>query len=65
MGNISTAVGDERRSRVVGFQITKGNFLEETENLPQSIVIFAEANTANQAGLDVTKKQITSAKEAA
>lgn len=62
---ISTAVGLERRSRVSGYKIKKGFFTNETQNLPQIIAIFGEANTANQTGLTVTKKEVTSAKEAA
>lgn len=65
MGSISTAVGLERRSRVSGYKIKKGFFSNDTENLPQIIAIFAEANTANQAGLTTDKVEVTSAKEAA
>lgn len=64
MGALSTAVGDERRSRVSGYKINKGNFNLASENLPQNIVILGEANTANQAALDVSKKEVTSAFEA-
>lgn len=62
---ISTAIGSERRSRVAGYKIKKGFFDNNTPNLPQLIAVFGEANTANQAGLDLTKKEITSAQEAA
>ncbi len=65
MATISTVVGLERLSRVSGYKIKKGFFTNETSNLPQIIAIFAEANTANQSGLTVTKKEVTSAKEAA
>lgn len=65
MGSISTAVGLERRSRVSGYKIKKGFFSNDTENLPQVIAIFAEANSANQAGLTTDKIEVTSAKEAA
>lgn len=65
MATISTAVGLERRSRVSGYKIKKGFFSNETQNLPQLIAIFGEANTANQSGLTTTKKEVTSAKEAA
>ena len=61
---LSTAVGLERISAIVGYAIDKGDFAESTPNLPQSIAILAEANTANQGTLDVTRKQITSAQEA-
>lgn len=64
MTAISTAIGIERKSRVSGYKIKKGFFEEDTPNLPQVIAIFAEANTANQAGLTTDKKEITSAKEA-
>lgn len=65
MSSISTAIGQERRSRVSGYKIKKGFFDNNSRNLPQLIALFGEANTANQAGLTTTKKEITSAKEAA
>ena len=61
---ISTAVGNERISRIVGYQLTTGDFQELTPNLPQRIAILAEANIANQGTLDLTPKEITSAQEA-
>ena len=61
---MSFAVGSELISRVVGYKITKGNFQESSPNLPQRIAILGEANTANQANLDLIGKQITSAKQA-
>lgn len=64
MATISTAVGLERLSRVSAYKINKGRFNNETQNLPQIIAIFGEANTANQSGLTVTKKEVTSSKEA-
>lgn len=64
MGAISTAVGLDRISRVSGYNIKKGNFSTETQNLPQIIAIFGEANTANQSGLTVNKVEVTSAAEA-
>lgn len=64
MGYISTAIGTERLSRVSGYNIKKGFFSNETNNLPQIIGIFAEANTANQAFISEVKKEITSADEA-
>ena len=60
----SDAVGLERISRIVGYKITKGNFSETSPNLPQRVAIIGEANTANQATLDTTPKEITSAKQA-
>lgn len=65
MAIISTAVGIERRSRVSGYKIKKGVFSNETTYLPQIIAIFGEANTANQSGLTVAKREVTSAQEAA
>lgn len=65
MATISTAVGLDRISRVSGYNIKKGFFSRETQNLPQIIAIFGEANTANQAGLTVNKVEVTSALEAA
>ena len=61
---ISTAVSDERISRIVGYQIIKGDFSNVTPNLPQRVAILAEANEANQATLDLTPKEITSAQQA-
>ncbi|MES2287265.1 MAG: hypothetical protein V4547_16355 [Bacteroidota bacterium] len=58
---ISTAIGEERRSRVSGYAINKGFFDNDTPNLPQVIVIFGEANTANQGTLDLSKKEFTNA----
>jgi len=65
MTAISTAIGSERRSRTAGYKIKKGFFDNVTSNLPQLVAVFGEANTANQAGLSISKKEITSAKEAA
>lgn len=65
MTSISTAIGLERKSRVSGYKIKKGFFNNVTPNLPQLIAVFGEANTANQGGLDITKREITSAQEAA
>ena len=62
---ISTAIGLERRSRVAGYKIKKGFFDNNTPNLQHVIAVLGEANTANQAGLVVTQKEITSAQEAA
>lgn len=60
---ISSAVGIERISRIVGYAIKKGNFALTTPYLPQKIVIFGEANTANQSGLAVAPFDFTTAKE--
>lgn len=60
----SDAVGSERISKIVGYKITKGDFSESSPNLPQRIAVLAEANTANQATLDTTPKEITTAQQA-
>lgn len=60
----SDAVGLERISRIVGYKLAKGNFNTSSPNLPQRIAVLAEANTANQAGLSTTPRQITSATQA-
>lgn len=60
----SDAVGSERISRIVGYLLKKGNFNTVSPNLPQRIAIFGEANHANQSSLDLTPKEITSAKQA-
>lgn len=62
---MADAVGLERISAVVGYQIDTGNFSESSPNLPQRVALFGEANTANQATLDLTPFQITSAAQAA
>lgn len=65
MSSISTAVGLERKSRTSGYKIKRGNFDNNPRNLPQIIAVLGEANTANQGSLDLDKKEITTAKEAA
>lgn len=70
MSTISTAVGLDRISRVSGYQVKRGNFNTDTQNLPQVIAIFGEANTTNQSGvaaqrLSTLKREVTSAAEAA
>jgi phage tail sheath gpL-like len=65
MATISTAVGLDRISRVSGYNIKKYFSNNDTQNLPQIIAVFGEANTANQAGLTTTKVEVTSASEAA
>lgn len=63
----SDAVGLDRISRVTGYKIKKGT-QPSSQNLPQSIAILAEANTAagnqTQAAADVNGREITSAKQA-
>lgn len=61
---ISSAVGAERISRIVGYKLKKGNYAESSPNLPQKVLILAEANTANQATMPSGKRDVTSAKEA-
>lgn len=61
---MSQAIGTERVSRVTGYIVTKGNFSNNTPNLPQRIALLAEANFANQSTLDTTPKEITSLKQA-
>jgi phage tail sheath gpL-like len=62
---ISNAVDLSRVSRVLGYKITKGNFNNSTQNLPQRIAVLAEANTANQAGLSLDPVEITTLSQAA
>ena len=64
MSYISTAVGSERLSRTSGYNIKKGNFQNDTSNLPQIIAVFGEANTANQSSISIDKKEVTTAEEA-
>lgn len=58
------AIGLERVSAVVGYLLSKGNFQETNPNLPQRIVILAEANYDNQGSLDTAAKEVTSADQA-
>lgn len=64
MSTISTSVGTERISKVVGYGLKKGKFNNETPYLPQRIAILGEANTANQVGLTTNAVEVTSANEA-
>lgn len=67
MGTISTAVGLDRVSRVSGYNVKRGVFTTDTQNLPQVIAIFAEANSAagNQAKAQTSNRlEVTSAVEA-
>ncbi len=59
----SNAVGAERVSAVVGYLIAKGNFQLSSPNLPQRVAVLCEANTANQATLDLTPFTPTSAQQ--
>jgi phage tail sheath gpL-like len=60
----SDAVSIQRVSKVVGYKLTTGDFSESSPNLPQRIALLAEANTDNQATLDLTPFQITTAQQA-
>jgi phage tail sheath gpL-like len=61
----SDAVSQELISNVVGYKITKGNFQNTTQNLPQRIAIFGEANVANQSSIDFSESyEVTSAQQA-
>tara|TARA_R110000796_G_scaffold60642_9_gene140340 strand:- start:25305 stop:26831 length:1527 start_codon:yes stop_codon:yes gene_type:complete len=60
-----TAISSDRVSKTVGYKILKGNFRNTTPNLPQKIAVLAEANTANQTGLDLDGVDVTSAQQAA
>jgi phage tail sheath gpL-like len=64
MATISTAVGLDRISRVSGYNVKKGVFSTDTQNLPQIIAVFGEANTANQSGLTTANVEVTSAAQA-
>lgn len=61
---ISTAIGAERLSRILGYKLKKGNFAESSPNLLQRVLILAEGNTANQATMPIEKREVTSLKEA-
>lgn len=63
--SLSLAIGLERVSRIIGYVLQKGNFQTTSPNLPVRIAILGEANTANQATLDVSAgEEVTSAQEA-
>lgn len=57
----SNAIPIDWISRIVGYQLTKGNFQTTSPNLPQSIALFGEANDANQSSLDTAPTIVTSA----
>lgn len=61
---ISNAVSTAAKSRIVGYQLTVGDFRESSPNLPQRVLLFGQANTANQATLDTDPFQITTASQA-
>lgn len=61
----STAISQSTISAVTGLLLKKGNFSKSSPFLPQSINIFAEANTDFQSGLSTEPLQITNARAAA
>ena len=63
MTSISNAVGSDRISKVVGYQLTKGNFATTSPNLPQRIVVLGPLNHTNQS-TPVTPTEIVSASQA-
>ena len=58
------AVGEEVITKVVGYKLDTFNSATSSPNLPQRVALFGEANYANQATLDTTPYQITSAQQA-
>jgi len=52
---ISTAVGLDRRSTIIGFGLGAGNFATATRHLPMSIVVLGQANTDKVSGIDLDK----------
>lgn len=62
---ISTAVPADARSEVLGYDISKKPFVNLAANLPQYMMVVAEANTDKQSGLDTTPFDATNAAEVA
>ena len=61
----SNAIDSSLISKVVGYEIQKGNFGVSTPNLPQRIVILGEANTTMQGDVSFNEAiEITSAVQA-
>jgi len=60
---ISTAISLDRLSRVVGYKLKKGQFASMGANLPQRIAVLGEANTANQATIDIQPFEFINAKQ--
>lgn len=60
----STALGQEIETLSSGYELKIANFAETTPLLRQKVILLGAANTANQATLDTTPYQITSANEA-
>ena len=67
MGNISSAVTQSAISRTVGYELTIGQQLLSSPNLPVRIAILGPANNANQTGLGANPQatSVTSAQQAA
>jgi len=61
---MANAVDNNAIAKIVGYELTKGDFSNVTPNLPQRIAVLAEANTANQGTLDLTPTEILSASQA-
>lgn len=61
---MANAVSNNDIAKIVGYELTKGDFSNVTPNLPQRIAVLAEANTANQGTLDLTPTEILSASQA-
>lgn len=62
--SISNAVPVSDRSKVVGYQLSTGDFATTSPNLPQRLLIIGEANSANQSGLNTDLVEITSESQA-
>lgn len=61
---ISNAVSTESASKVVGYELRKGNFQNETPNLPMRVAVFGQANTDKQTGLTNDPVEVISENEA-
>ena len=59
MGAVSSALSESTLSRVTGQKILASNFRNITPNLPQYIAVLGEANTANQATIDINPFEFT------
>jgi phage tail sheath gpL-like len=58
---ISNAVPSDWVSKIVGYLLNTANFNVVSPNLPQRVAVFAEANDANQATLNLTPQQFSNA----
>lgn len=59
----SNAVGSENVSKVVGYKIVKIDLSTTTPNLPQRVMVFAEANDLNQGSLDTNPQELLTAQQ--